>query len=221
MIDTAPARTRTQIKICGFTRPADAVTAVELGADALGLVFYPPSSRYISIDQAVAISAAVAPFTCITALFLDADKEHVDQILDAVPVSMLQFHGNETPAYCESFKRPYMKSVSMKSTVDIHGYCKPYRNARAFLLDSNVAGAAGGSGEVFDWSLVPRDFSAPLVLAGGLDTANVETAVAQVRPDAVDVSSGVESARGIKESALMQQFIAGVRRADANLGSGL
>ena len=211
-----PGSGRTQIKICGFTRPDNAVIAVGFGADAIGLVFYPPSPRNIDIDLASEIAAAVGPFTCITALFLDADREFIEKVLATVPVSMLQFHGREDAAFCESFNQPYMKSVSMKSVVDLKTYCSGYRHARAFLLDSNIAGAAGGSGEVFDWSLVPTNLSAPLVLAGGLDTANVKTAVTQVRPAAVDVSSGVESAKGIKDPTLMRDFIAGVRAADAD-----
>ncbi len=206
---------RTQVKICGFTRPADAVAAVAAGADSLGLVFYPPSPRHVSIDQARAIVAEVAPFTCLTALFLNADKDTVDEVLGELPISMLQFHGIETASYCESFKRPYMKSVSMKSTADIAAYCREYGRARAFLLDSNVAGAAGGSGETFDWALVPREFPASLVLAGGLDTDNVAEAISCVRPAAVDVSSGVESAKGIKDPLMVRKFIAQVRSADA------
>jgi len=144
---------KTQIKICGFTRPADAVSAVALGADSLGLVFYPPSPRHISIEQARDIAAAVPPFTSFTALFLNADREAVERVLENVPVNLLQFHGTESPEFCQSFKRPYIKSVSMKSTSNVAEYCAAYDHSRGFLLDSNVAGAAGGSGDVFDWSL--------------------------------------------------------------------
>ena len=206
--------TRTQIKICGFTRSADAERAVELGADALGLVFYPPSPRNITVAQAQDICAVLPPFTALTALFLNAERSVIKDVLAAVPVSLLQFHGTETPEFCRSFNRPWMKSVSMKSTANVSDYCAAYEGARGFLLDSNIAGAAGGSGDVFDWSLVPTNIEAPLILAGGLDVENVRQAILSVRPCAVDVSSGVESAKGIKDTDLMRRFISQVKAAD-------
>ncbi len=205
---------RTQIKICGFTKSADAAQAVELGADSLGLVFYPPSPRNITINQAKAIAAAVPPFTVLTALFLNAERAAIESVLAEIPVSLLQFHGTESREFCQSFNRPWMKSVSMKSTVNVREYCANYDGARGFLLDSNAAGAAGGSGDVFDWSLIPVDTNVPLVLAGGLDVDNVREAVLAVRPCAVDVSSGVESAKGIKDTDLMRRFIGEVKAAD-------
>lgn len=208
---------RTQIKICGFTRSADALSAVGLGADTLGLVFYPPSPRNITINQAQAIAAAVPPFTSLTALFLNAERAVIEEVLAAVPISLLQFHGTESREFCQSFNRPWVKSVSMKSTADLPGYCAAYDGARGFLLDSNVAGAAGGSGDVFDWSLIPVGINAPLVLAGGLDVENVREAVLSVRPCAVDVSSGVESAKGIKDTDLMRRFITQVKTADQEI----
>ena len=214
------AHYKTQIKICGFTRPADAATAVALGVDSLGLVFYPPSPRHISIEQARDIAAAVPPFTSFTALFLNAEREEVERVLENIPVNLLQFHGTESPQFCQSFNRPYIKSVSMKSTANVIEYCAAYENARGFLLDSNVAGAAGGSGDVFDWSLIPKSPDVSLVLAGGLDVDNVRDAVFSVRPSAVDVSSGVESAKGIKDTDLMQQFIANVKAVDEQIASG-
>lgn len=210
---------RTQIKICGFTRPADAIAAVELGADALGLVFYPPSPRHVTIDQARLIAAKVPPFTSITALFLNAGQDYINEVLEAVPVSLLQFHGTESSEFCQSFNRPYIKSVAMKSTSDVGAYCATYASARGYLLDSNMAGAAGGSGDVFDWSLIPAETVTSLILAGGLGVENVGQAVVAVRPCAVDVSSGVESDKGIKDPALMQQFIAEVRAADKQCNS--
>ncbi len=210
---------RTQIKICGFTQPGDAVNAAQLGVDALGLVFYAPSPRHVEIDQAKAIAAAVPPFTSLTALFLNADRHYIEEVLAAVPVSLLQFHGTESGEFCQSFNRPYIKSVSMKSTSNVAAYCAEFKTARGFLLDSNVAGAAGGSGDVFDWSLIPADTINSLVLAGGLGVENVRQAVASVRPCAVDVSSGVESSKGIKDKALMRQFIAEVKAADDQLNA--
>lgn len=204
----------TRIKICGFTRPQDARIAEQLGVDAIGLVFYPPSPRHIEIDAAVAIASAVSPFCTVTALFLDADAAYVEEVLKAVPISLLQFHGTESPAYCDYFARPYIKSVAMKTVDDVADYCTGFKRCRGFLLDSNAAGAAGGSGTTFDWSLIPADMAAGLILAGGLDVDNVSDAVRKVRPAAVDVSSGVESAKGIKDARLMHDFVANVRAAD-------
>lgn len=207
-------RRTTRIKICGFTRAEDAHTASALGADAIGLVFYPPSPRHVDIDQAAEIAAAVSPFCTVTALFLDADVAYVEEVLQTVPVSLLQFHGTETAQYCESFARPYIKSVAMKSVDDVAGYCANFARCRGFLLDSNAAGAAGGSGTAFDWSLVPAELAPTLILAGGLYVDNVADAVRKIRPAAVDVSSGVESAKGIKDEQMMRDFIANVRMAD-------
>lgn len=220
MNSAASIHYKTQIKICGFTRPADAVSAVALGVDSLGLVFYPPSPRHVSIDQARDITAAVPPFTSFTALFLNAEREAVERVLETIPVNLLQFHGTESPEFCQSFNRPYIKSVSMKSTSNVVEYCAAYDRSRGFLLDSNVAGAAGGSGDVFDWSLIPTSTDVPLVLAGGLDVGNVRDAVFSVRPSAVDVSSGVESSKGIKDVTLMKRFITNVKAADEQIANG-
>lgn len=210
-------RARTQIKICGFTRADDAVQAVALGADALGLVFYPPSPRFISIEIAAEIAAAVAPFTCLTALFLNAERSTIEAVLSRVPISLLQFHGTEDAGFCASFNRPYIKSVPMKSVDNVPAYCDRYSQSRGFLLDSNAAGAAGGSGERFDWQRIPGQLNAPVILAGGISVENVREAVCSVTPTAVDVSSGVESSKGIKDSGLMRDFIREVREADNQL----
>ena len=186
-----------------------------LGADSLGLVFYPPSRRHISIKQAVAVCDSVGPFTSLTALFLNADASEIEQVLARVPVSLLQFHGTESAAFCRSFGRPYIKSVPMKTVVDVEAYCNDYLDARGFLLDSNAAGAAGGSGSVFDWARIPSSLLPRLILAGGLSIDNVSDAVCRVRPCAVDVSSGVESAGGVKDASMMQAFIQAVKAADA------
>lgn len=214
---------RTQVKICGLTSAADAVAACNAGVDALGLVFYPPSSRNISVQQAASIIAALPPFVTVTALFLNAEKTLIEKVLQQLPLNMLQFHGTESAAFCESFERPYIKSIAMKSISDVHSYARQYTRARGFLLDSNLAGAAGGSGETFNWDKVPTDLTAPVILAGGLDVNNVAGAVKQVRPASVDVSSGVESAKGIKDHAMMREFIQNVRAADRaviKLGAG-
>ena len=217
MTDSTEKAVKTQIKICGFTQPRDAANAVMLGVDALGLVFYPPSSRHIGIDQARSIADAVGPFTSLTALFLNAERALIESVLANVPVSLLQFHGTEDAEFCSSFDRPYIKSVAMKSTDDVEAYCAAYPDARGFLLDSNAAGAAGGSGSRFDWQRIPADLPAPLILAGGLSVRNVAEAVSAVRPAAVDASSGVESSKGIKDARLMRDFIREVKEADSVL----
>ena len=204
----------TRIKICGLTRVQDAVAACNFGADAIGLVFYPPSSRNITVEQASEILRGVPPFVTVVGLFLNAQQSVVEKILQRLPLSMLQFHGTESPEYCESFQIPYIKSVAMKSVVNVHEYTAEYASARGFLLDSNLAGAAGGSGETFDWSAIPAKLASPVILAGGLDKGNVNQAVVNVKPAAVDVSSGVESAPGIKDHSLMHEFISQVRDAD-------
>jgi len=204
----------TRVKICGLTRVTDALAACDSGVDSIGLVFYPPSSRNVSIEQAAEIIASVPPFVTITGLFLNAEKNRIDEILKELPLSMLQFHGTESADFCRSFERPYIKSVAMSTESDIHAYTEQFVESRGFLLDSNIAGGAGGSGELFDWDLVPSDLSAPVVLAGGLNGDNVAEAVAGVRPAAVDVSTGVESSKGIKDHAKMREFIQNVRAAD-------
>jgi len=166
----------TQIKICGFTCANDAVAACDLGADSIGLVFYPPSGRNVTVRQAREIVSSLPPFVVVTGLFLNAEEAFVKEVLADVPLSMLQFHGTEDADYCRSFQRPYMKSVAMKSIANdsiegLNTYCDGYSDARGFLLDSNAAGAAGGSGETFDWNMVPQSLVAPVILAGGLDAS--------------------------------------------------
>lgn len=208
---------RTQVKICGLTSAQDAVAACNCGVDALGLVFYPPSSRHLSVDRAVEIVQALPAFVTVTGLFLNEDSAVINAILKKVPLSLLQFHGTESAEFCQSFNRPYIKSIAMKSVVDVPKYAAQFEGARGFLLDSNVSGGAGGSGERFDWSRVPTELPAPLILAGGLDCDNVVDAVINVRPGAVDVSSGVESAKGVKDHGLMKKFLQGVRTADSTI----
>jgi phosphoribosylanthranilate isomerase len=204
---------RTRIKICGITRPQDAVAAAHAGADAIGLVFYPPSPRFISIRRAVEIRDALPPFVQTVALFVNAGRKEVDEVLEGVGPSMLQFHGEETPAFCAGFDVPWLKACRVKAGVDLLEYFRSYPGASGWLADAFVEGY-GGAGERFDWSLVPAERERPLVLSGGLTKVNVAEAIRRVRPWAVDVSSGVESAKGIKDAAKIAAFIQEVKNAD-------
>lgn len=203
----------TRIKICGLTQRQDVDDAVSAGADALGFVFYPPSSRYVSETQAAVLARRVPPFVSKVALFMDASEAEVASVIQRVDIDLLQFHGEETEAFCKQFSLPYIKSVPMGSTIDFNAYCERYSSANGFLLDSNAIGQAGGSGHVFDWQRMPSESQKSLILAGGLGVDNVAEAVRQVRPYAVDVSSGVEREKGRKDSELMQQFCRAVRHA--------
>lgn len=205
---------RTRIKICGITRIEDARAAVALGADALGLVFYPKSPRCLTVEQARAIAAAVPPFVTLTALFVNAEQAEVRRILDAVPVGLIQFHGEESEAECLRYGRPYVKAARMRPGLDLLEYAALFPSARGLVLDAYVE-AYGGVGQRFDWSLIPGGLPLPIVLSGGLDARNVAAAVRSVRPWAVDVSSGVETAKGIKDARLIAEFIAGVRDGEA------
>ena len=204
---------RTRVKICGITRPADARAAAEAGADAIGLVFYPPSPRYLSLERAVEIRDALPPFVQTVALFVNPDAAQVAQVIGRVKPSLLQFHGEEAPAFCEEFGLPYVKACRVKPGVDTLKYLRAFTRASAWLLDSHVA-EYGGVGERFDWSLVPAERERPLILSGGLAPGNVREAIRKVRPWGVDVSSGVESAKGIKDAAKIAAFIAEVGNED-------
>lgn len=204
---------RTRVKICGITRPQDAVAAAQAGADAIGLVFYPPSPRFISSARAIEIRDALPPFVQTVALFVNASRQEVDAVLASVRPSMLQFHGEETPAFCAGFDVPWLKACRMKAGVDLLEYFRSYPGAAGWLADAFVEGY-GGAGESFDWSLVPSKRERPLVLSGGLTRDNVAEAIRRVRPWAVDVSSGVESAKGIKDAARIAAFIQEVENAD-------
>jgi phosphoribosylanthranilate isomerase len=204
---------RTRIKVCGITRPGDARAAAEAGADAIGLVFYPPSPRYLSGERAIEIRDALPPFVQSVALFVNPDAAQVAQVIGRVKPAMLQFHGEETPQFCGQFGLPYVKACRVRQGIDLLEYLRPFAGAAGWLLDSHVD-AYGGVGERFDWSLVPAKLERPLVLSGGLDAGNVAQAVRQLRPWAVDVSSGVESAKGIKDAAKIAAFISEVRNAD-------
>lgn len=205
---------RTRVKICGITRVEDGLAAAEAGADAIGLVFYPRSSRWVEPTAAAAIVAALPPFVTTVGLFLDAEASFVREVMARAPLDLLQFHGAEAPGYCNSFGRPYIKAVPMAETDDVAGYVHRFGEARALLLDSHGGGRIGGTGKRFDWSLIPDVPDKPLILAGGLDPHNVAEAISRVRPYAVDVSSGVEAARGIKDPALIQAFMQTVTGTD-------
>ncbi|KPX48898.1 phosphoribosylanthranilate isomerase [Pseudomonas syringae pv. tagetis] len=197
-------------KICGITRIEDALAAAEAGADAIGLVFYPKSPRAVTVLQARAIIAALPPFITTVGLFVNASRCELNETLDAVALDMLQFHGDETPDECDGYHRPYIKALRVKAGDDIAQACRSYRNARGVLLDTYVEGVPGGTGETFDWALIPGDLDKPVILAGGLTSANVAQAIAQVRPYAVDVSGGVEKSKGIKDREKILAFMSAV-----------
>jgi phosphoribosylanthranilate isomerase len=210
---------RTRIKICGLREPAHARLAAEAGADAIGLVFYPPSPRCLSAEAARAVADAVPPYVSTVALFVNEDAAAIERILDAVPIDLLQFHGDETPEFCAGFGRPFVRAVRMEAGTDLLEYAGRFSAARALLLDAHVPGTPGGTGLTFDWAAIPKDLSLPLILSGGLDASNVGRAIREVRPWAVDVSSGVESARGMKDPAKIVEFIRNVRREDAGFSA--
>jgi phosphoribosylanthranilate isomerase len=203
---------RTRIKICGITRPGDGLAAARAGADAIGLVFYPPSPRFLSLERAREIRDALPPFVQAVALFVNPDAAQVAQVIGRVHPAMLQFHGEETPQFCAQFGLPYVKACRVKPGVPALEYLRPFSGAAAWLFDSHVP-EYGGVGESFDWSLVPAS-DKPVILSGGLSQSNVAAAVRRVRPWGVDVSSGVESAKGIKDAGKIAGFIAEVRNAD-------
>jgi phosphoribosylanthranilate isomerase len=204
---------RTRVKICGITRTADAAAAASAGADALGLVFYPPSPRFLSVERAREIRDALPPFVQTVALFVNADAAQVSQVIGRVHPSMLQFHGDESPDFCAQFGLPFVKACRVKEGVSALEYLRPFSGAAAWLFDSYVP-EYGGVGEGFDLSLMPVVKDRPVILSGGLSTANVAAAVRRVRPWGVDVSSGVESAKGIKDAGKIAAFITEVRNAD-------
>jgi phosphoribosylanthranilate isomerase len=200
-----------RVKICGLTRPEDVTACVQAGADAVGFVFAPRSKRFVSAERAAPLVRAVPAFVCRVGLFMNATTDEVRRTLERVPLNLLQFHGDEPPAYCEQFDRPYIKAVSMAADTDWRAVLEAHRRAAGFLLDSHAPGGLGGTGAVFDWDTIPA-LDAPLVLAGGLTCENVAEAVRRVRPWAVDVSSGVEDAPGIKNAAKIRQFISEAKR---------
>ena len=199
---------RTRIKICGITRLTDALTAVNLGVDAIGFVFYPKSPRAIQANDAQKIIANLPPFVSAVGLFVDASRDSIREILNKVELNLLQFHGNEAPEFCDQFDLPYIKSIRMSPDRDLIKYSKQYPLARGLLLDAYKPGIPGGTGMAFDWLSVPRtSLSPPMILAGGLNYKNVSEAIRILRPWAVDVSTGVEDSPGIKDSNLIAEFV--------------
>ena len=200
-------------KICGITRIEDALAAAEAGADAIGFVFYAKSPRAVDVRQARAIIAELPPFVTTVGLFVNASRCELNEILEVVPLDLLQFHGDETPQDCEGYHRPWIKALRVRPGDDLEAACQLYAGARGILLDTYVPGVPGGTGEAFDWSLVPARLSKPIILAGGLSADNVGQAIAQVRPYAVDVSGGVEQAKGIKDATKIEAFVRAVKQA--------
>ncbi|WP_290579124.1 phosphoribosylanthranilate isomerase [Ketobacter sp.] len=200
----------TRVKICGITNLPDALAAAAAGADALGFVFYEPSPRCVNIDAAKTILAELPPFVTTVGLFVNAEQAFLESVLGRLPLDLLQFHGDETEAECRQWGRPYIKALRMQEGLDLVEQCQTYHSSRGILLDAFVAGKPGGTGQVFDWNTIPPGLEKPIVLAGGLDPSNVGAAVKQVRPWAVDVSGGVEAAKGVKDHALIKAFITGV-----------
>lgn len=202
-----------RIKICGLRDAETAVAAAQLGADAIGLVFYASSPRAVDASQSQQIVQALPPFVTTVGLFVNADPDYVAGVLAQVPLDLLQFHGDESPDYCRQFNRPYLKAVRVKPGLDLLEYAARYGDARGILVDAFVPDAPGGTGETFDWSLLPAQLPLPLILSGGLHAGNVADAIRQVRPWAVDVSSGVERSKGIKDVAKIAAFIEQVNSA--------
>jgi phosphoribosylanthranilate isomerase len=207
MVVGKPLMNSVRVKICGITSADDALLALNAGADAIGLVFYAPSPRYVSIESAKKIALVVGPFVTLVGLFVDAEEAFVRQVLTQVPLQLLQFHGNETANFCESFERPYMKAIRMRPELDIENVLNNYATASAFLLDAYSPGVPGGTGETFDWQRIPQKTFRPIVLAGGLTPDNVSLAVSSTGVYGVDVSSGVEATPGKKDAKKIQLFI--------------
>jgi len=207
---------RTRVKICGITRPQDALVAADEGVDAIGLVFYKKSKRYVEVAEAAEIINALPPFVTVVGLFMDADNAFVSEVTSRLPLDLLQFHGDECPADCGRFGRPYIKAVAMQDSINYAAYTDSYPDAAGFLLDSHANGQAGGTGNTFDWAKVPEGTTKPVVLAGGLNPTNIASAIQQVRPYGIDLSSGVESAPGIKDAKRIQALMNEVRKVDCS-----
>ena len=207
----------TRVKICGITRVEDALAAAHSGADAIGLVFFQHSPRHVSIELAAQLVAALPPFVSVVGLFVNAEAEFVRTVLERVPLDLLQLHGDETPEYCGQFGKPYLKAIRVKKGVDLLQCAARFHSAKGLLLDAHVEGIAGGTGATFDWALIPHRLPLPVILSGGLAAENVAAAIKQVRPYAVDVSSGVEAGKGIKDAAKVAAFINEVKQIDLQL----
>lgn len=198
---------RTRVKICGITRPEDALVAVDLGVDALGLVFYAPSPRNVTIATAADVARQIPAFVSVVGLFVNAEPSFVEEVIANVGLSLLQFHGDETPEDCERFGLPYIKAIRVKADTNLVQYARDFTSAKALLLDTYTEGVAGGTGQLFDWNLIPSALPKPVILAGGLLANNVAQAIRQVKPYAVDVSGGVEATKGIKDAQKIAAFM--------------
>lgn len=207
---------RTRIKICGLTREGDVRVAVEAGADAVGFVFYAASPRHVPVERAAELARGLPPFVTPVGLFVNAEAGAIERAVQAIPGLVLQFHGDETPDACRDARRPYLRAVRMTPQTDLLDWARRFADAQGLLLDAHVDGYGGG-GKVFDWSLVARDLPCRVVLSGGLHAANVTDGILRLRPWAVDVSSGVEADKGIKDAAAMRRFCDAVREADARI----
>lgn len=205
---------RTRVKICGLTDVEMAHVAVSHGADAIGLVFYPPSPRFIEIAAAAEIISSMPAFVTCVGLFVNADQQDVTKAIELTGIDLLQFHGNECPDYCAGFDFPYIKALRMKEDIDLLRERERYASARNLLLDTYIPGAPGGTGESFNWERIPQELAPEIILAGGLDPENVDSAIEAVKPYAVDVSGGVESSKGVKSAEKIEQFMRGVSIAD-------
>lgn len=205
---------RTRVKFCGITRVQDALAAAELGCDAIGLVFYEKSPRHVAPERAAEIVAALPPFVSAVGLFVDAPAEAVRDVMSALRLDLLQFHGDESPAYCGQFGMPYLKAVRVRPGTNLLQYAADFAGARALLLDTYSEGVPGGTGQTFDWTMIPAAIPKPIILAGGLNAGNVTDAVRRVLPYGVDVSGGVEQSKGIKDAAKMAAFMRGVLDAE-------
>ncbi len=207
----------TRIKICGITRAQDVQAVAASGADAFGLVFYEKSPRHVTPQQAQEVIRVVPPFLAAVGLFVNPTDAEVREVLAHVPLDLLQFHGEEEPEFCAQFGRPYLKSIRVRPGLDLIQCAARYAGAQGLLLDAYVEGTHGGTGASFDWELIPRELPLPVILSGGLDADNVAAAIRQVRPYAVDVSSGVEAGKGIKDAAKIAAFIKEVKQTDVQL----
>jgi len=208
---------RTRVKICGFTRPEDALCAAGLGVDAIGLVFYPASPRNVEIEQAAQIVRALPAFVSVVALFVDAEQALINDVLQRVRVDCLQFHGDEPADHCRLYHKPYIKALRMHDGINLPAEEAQYRDACGLLLDAYHPGVPGGTGEAFDWELIPQIKRLPIILAGGLTPENAERAIRTVKPYALDVSSGVEAAKGLKDAEKMAAFIRTTNQAIRNI----
>ena len=201
---------RVRVKMCGMTRVDDAICAAEEGADALGFVFYDKSPRHITPANAAAINRCLPPFVSVVGLFVDESAKIIDSTLSMVSMDVIQFHGNENSGFCRQFHRPYIKAIRVTEATNFHQLADDYFDAKALLLDAFVEGVPGGTGKCFDWSLIPKDYPLPLVLAGGLTPENVSLAIKSAEPSGVDVSGGIEMSKGIKDSLKIKAFLRGV-----------